>query len=83
MGITTAQASVGAGMHRDLSRTVYREAARAKGAAMARASAHADKTSRPVLDAERATAAQLLASTINPKTYQAIKKRVNKNGLLG
>jgi len=82
MGINTAQASVGAGMHRDLSRSVFREAAHAKGATMSRAIAHADNTGVLVLPSERAKAAQLLAATVDPKTYFRIKGRVNNGGLL-
>ena len=83
MGITTAHASAGAGMHRDLCRAVFREAAHSKGAAMARAITHADHVGKPVLESERAKAVRLQAANINPKTYQKIKVRVNKGGLLG
>ena len=82
MVINTSQASVGAGMHRDLARAVFREAAHAKGTTMSRALIHADNTGTPVLDSERAKAAQLLAATVDLKTYTRIKGRVNKGGLL-
>ena len=82
LGVNTGVASVGAGMHRNQSRAVIREAAHGKGAAMQRGIDLADKKGTYVLPSERKQAKRLLDAQVGLKTYHQMKKRVNRKGLL-